>query len=181
MRPLERIYLVVEPRGPADATPRREFYEYDRLADELSQELTLPVQVIEVWLRDAPRDGMWLVANHLATNQALIDDARSAPPGLPRPILVGLTRGQVQLAEPARLAGVVTGDLLARWGLRQEPYGMTLFYGLKSLAPYLPPTFEPIELGKETPLHTYYKCNDAGRLPAILARYIEAYWQHGIE
>jgi hypothetical protein len=181
MRPLERVYILVEPRGLDNPKSPREFYEYDRLADELSRELTLPVQVIETWLRDVPRDGMLLVADDLATNETLIEDARTATPGLPRPILLGLSRGDVQLSEPARLAGVVIGDQLMSWVLRQKPSGMVLFYGLKSLAPYLPPTFEPIKTGKETPLHTYYRCKNVGSLPVMLARYIEAYWQHGID
>jgi hypothetical protein len=181
MRPLQNVYIVIEPRDLESAKSSREFYQYDRLAHELSRELPVRIQIIETWLRDAPRDGMLLVSNDLATYDGLIEDARTAPLDLPRPILLGVARGKVQLSEPARLAGAVIADQLSRWRFRQKPYGVVLFYGLRSLAPYLPPTFEPFDVGKESATHMFFRCNDAGSLPVILARYIEAYWQHGIE
>jgi hypothetical protein len=181
MRLLENVYIVVEPRGLDNGMSRRELGQYDRLADELSHELPVRMKVIETSLHDAPRDGMLLVSNDLATYDALIEDARTAPPDLPRPILLGVARGKVHLSEPARLAGAVIADQLSRWRFRQKPYGVVLFYGLRSLAPYLPPTFEPFDVGKESATHMFFRCNDAGSLPVILARYIEAYWQHGIE
>jgi hypothetical protein len=179
MIPLQNVYIVIEPRDLDDTLPCRGLYQYDRLADELSRELPVRVQIVETWLRDAPRDGMLLVADHIAMHDSLIEAAQTAPTGLPRPILLGLAPGKVELAERARLAAVVVADRLARWKLGQEDRGPALFYGLKSLAPYLPPPFEPFDVGKESATHMFYRCNDAGSLPAILARYIEAYWQHG--
>jgi hypothetical protein len=186
MRPLERITILIEPYEPGllyDQVPnpaRRVFWEYDRFAAELQQHTTARVEIVERWLKDAPRDGMLLIDHHIASAEALLADASAATPDVARPILLNMSRSVAySRAEALRPAGFVLNDRFGRWHARQDHRIRHQIYGLKSLAPALAPTLELDSLGETEHYCTYTTAvrDQVLQLSEILARYIDAYWR----
>jgi hypothetical protein len=183
MKPLERIHILVEPYDPGMAAgrpikPRRTSLEYDRFAAELQQHTTASVDIVERWLAEAPRDGMLLIAYHLASYDKLVADAKDAAPGEPRPLLIAMDSDRAfSLSESIRPAGVVMSDRFDAWLFHAEDDGYPLLqlYGLKALAPALAPVLKSRDLGE-----TEHYCSYIGRviqsLPALVAHYIDVYW-----
>jgi len=183
MRPLEDICILIkspDPEPPRDGqpyTPAREFYQYDRLAEELRRYTPARVRVVEGWPQDAAPRAMLLIAYHPAMREPLLAAAESLPPDEPRPLLLNLRYDDLSsLAEVARPAGIVVNERYARWRLRQEERIFRQIYGLKSLAPRLAPLLEPATLADSEHYDTY-ESRDPQTLPFILAHYIDAYWQ----
>jgi hypothetical protein len=186
MKPLERITILIEPYEPlvlhpdVPTRPTRAFNEYDRFATELQQHTTAQVEIVERWLKDAPRDGMLLIDYHIASTEALLADASVAPPDAVRPILIGMNRGNAfSLAEALRPAGVVLNDRFWPWHAHQDHRIRQQIYGLKLLAPALAPALKPDSLGEAGHYCTYTTAvrDQVLQLPEVLARYIDAYWR----
>jgi len=183
MTSLGRIYLLVDRHGPgvfADGRPspsQREFFEYDRFAEELQQQTVARVEVMERWVKDAPRDGIVLIAYHIAMKESLLAMGVSLQPHEPRPLLLNMQYDDVsELAELVRPAGIVLGERLVRWRLGQEDAVRRQVYGLKSLTPSLAPMLTPNPL-LETEHYCTYSSGEVVTLPLVLARYIDVYWQ----
>jgi hypothetical protein len=182
MKPLEHVHILIEPRDPGllgDGRPNpspREFYEYDRLAEELQRHTRARVDIVESWLNDAPCDGMLLIAFHIAMRESLLGTAKSVTSNKPRPVLLNMRyEDAFSLAEAATFSGVIMSDRLVFWKLRQDQRIYRQVYGLKSLAPLLAPLLDPAPLGA---IENYcmYESREVLTLPFVLGSYINAYW-----
>jgi hypothetical protein len=183
---LEDIRILIEPHAPValstgalSATQRR-FDEYDRLAEELQRNTSARVSIVECWLGDAPRDGMLLAAYHPAMEDVLLAPGR--PTG-PPPALLAINvdyKLARTLAEQQRIAGAIATERYVRWLHGQEDIIFRQIIGLKALAAALAPALEPGSM-IETEEYCLYRSADALALPAMLARYIDAYWQHYVD
>jgi hypothetical protein len=182
MRPLKHICILIEPREPGllgDGRPNpppREFYHYDRLAEELQRHTPARVQIVECWLHDAPADAMLLIAYHIAMKESLLAATGSVPPDEPHPILLNLRYDDAfSLAESIRPSGIILSDRLIFWKLHQDERIFRQVYGLKSLAPSLAPLLDADPL-RETEHYCMYESREVLTLPEVLSHYINAYW-----
>jgi hypothetical protein len=182
-RALERVYIIIPPREMSvephhDAHPsRRVSDQYDRLAEELRQYMPATVDVMELPLKEAPSDGILLLAHDSSLDDDLAKCAKSAKPDEPRPILLDvIPRHAFTSSELLRPAAAVLVDKFGEWQMRSEGgYPVVKIYGLKSLAPALESRLTASNIGE-----TEHYCAYTGReitLPALLAFYIDLYWQ----
>lgn len=187
MTPLQRIFVVVEARDPgflstgARNPSQREFDQYDRFVDELRQETGARVELLDCSVKDAPRNGLVLVAYHPADRSMLMERRDVATSGAPPLILLNIRQTEATaLAETLRPAGMVISDRFRRWVHRQDDAILTQVFGPKSLAPALAPLFAP-DLPGETENYCTYATTDAHPLPMMIARYADAYWGERME
>jgi hypothetical protein len=182
MKPLEHVHILIEPRDPGllgNGRPNpspREFYEYDRLAEELQRHTSARVDIVESWLNEAPRDGMLLIAFHIAMRESLLSSAKSTTLNEPRPVLLNMRyEDAFSLARAAIFSGVIMSDRLIFWKLGQDERAHRQVYGMKAFAPLLAPILAPAPLGA---IENYcmYESREVLTLPFVLGSYINAYW-----
>jgi hypothetical protein len=187
---IERITLLIEPPCEPVQVPEdvkvvgvRAFERYDRFAEALRAETGTAVEIVEAppTAEIFARPGLVLadcsgfdVLPALAESAARpgVDPARTS-----RPFLLNADRGVAfKGMEPLLAAGAVTADRHFRWRAGQEDSARHDIVGLTSLADHLAPALRPSPFPAER--YTIYEDTIEPRrsLPAILARYLEAYW-----
>ena len=152
--------------------------QYDRLAEELREFMTASVDVMERPLKEAPSNGLLLLAHDYSSEDILSESARSAKPEDPRPILIDVNPSHAfSSSEVLRPAAVVLVDKFGQWQMRSERgFPPIKLYGLKSLAPTLAPKLNPCNI-RETEHYCSYTGREIRTLPELLAFYIDVYWQ----
>lgn len=170
MSPPLEVVLVVPPlrSGAADRpgdVPARSFHEYDRFAEALQRETTLPVTLLEGPV-EAEGGRILLLTPPFFDGEP----SRSGP----APLLLNAGPGEIpELLETWSPAGVVSSERYSRWRLGQEARIYRQIHGPGSLAADLAPLLRPT--GGPVPGYEEYVSDEVLPLPVVVARYIEVY------
>jgi hypothetical protein len=179
---LEAITLLIEPprvdlrlmfpSGGATVSTR-EFYRYERFAAELRKHTSVPITVVDDFLRNAPATGMLLVhSSGYEMVDELPDDRRQEI--LARVVLMQADGGFVMKhLEKFRCAAAILKRDYMEWSMNPDA-GLGLgVYGLRSIAPTIGANCEQ-GLAFASENYCYLTSDRFGDLPSQLIGYLEA-------
>jgi hypothetical protein len=177
---IDRITLVIEPdREPvADgaaigAQSTRDFFEYDRFAEQLGAQTSTHVSIREGFLRSASSDGIVLLHPSASLTASLAEcDVRFRRRLLPRIVLMGAERGKVfSELEEYNLPAAITGQFLSYWRAGDRPGGGSFgLHGLLTVAERMDAT-----ITFPTGRYCIMGSERVRGLPALLKAYLDEY------